>query len=374
MHKDILFLTLKMLSATGGVEKVCRVVSKSIHQILQEAGGVEKIRVYSMHDDAGCDTGNYLPGSQFKGFGVKKLQFVVSSIRKGMNSRVVVLSHINLLIIGYVVKLVSPSTRVFMIAHGIEVWRPFPKWKIGLLKKIDLILPVSDFTKGKMMALYGISENRLQVLNNCLDPFLPEPETGDKDPGLLQQYGFSANDVILMTLTRLSSTEKYKGYDDVLKAVRLLKDRHPNIKYLIVGKYDAIEKQRMDQLISELQISDRVVLTGFIPDAALARHYNLADVYIMPSQKEGFGIVFIEALYYGKPVIAGNKDGSVDALAKGKFGKLVNPDSLEEITSAIDEMLQSANRFKPNRQDVLNHFGFDQYTQKWKKLIAIQQG
>ena len=59
----------------------------------------------------------------------------------------------------------------------------------------------------------------------------------------------------------------------------------------------------------------------------------------MPSEKEGFGIVFIEAMFYGKPVIAGNKDGSVDALCNGELGLLVDPGSVTEIATAIKKML-----------------------------------
>jgi glycosyltransferase involved in cell wall biosynthesis len=60
----------------------------------------------------------------------------------------------------------------------------------------------------------------------------------------------------------------------------------------------------------------------------------------MPSKKEGFGIVFIEAMYYGKPVIAGNKDGSVGRFVKWPFGLLIDPDDQEEITSAIIKVHQ----------------------------------
>ena len=74
-----------------------------------------------------------------------------------------------------------------------------------------------------------------------------------------------------------------------------------------------------------MNLSESVIFTGYVKDEEVAAHFSIADIYIMPSTKEGFGIIFIEAMFYGKPVIAGNKDGSADALQNGTLGILVNP-------------------------------------------------
>jgi glycosyltransferase involved in cell wall biosynthesis len=74
---------------------------------------------------------------------------------------------------------------------------------------------------------------------------------------------------------------------------------------------------------------------GFIKEEELAQHFLLAGTYIMPSQNEGFGIVFIEAAFYGLNVVAGNMDGSKDALLNGQLGFLVNPNESREISQAI---------------------------------------
>ena len=172
-----------------------------------------------------------------------------------------------------------------------------------------------------------------------------------------------------MTLTRLSSKELYKGYDQVLESIHLLKEKYPSIKYLIVGKYDAAEKQRIDNIIVRLSLQQQVVFTGYIPDEELSRHYQIADLYVMPSKKEGFGIVFIEAMLYGLPVIAGNKDGSTDALLQGRLGVLVDPDDQYAITEAIKKVLVNTKIYKPNQQLLMQHFGFDVYKQKLQVIL-----
>jgi glycosyltransferase involved in cell wall biosynthesis len=155
----------------------------------------------------------------------------------------------------------------------------------------------------------------------------------------------------------------------VLHSIKDLSIRYPSIKYLIVGRYDSAEKKRLDTIIEKEQIEDQVIFTGYIQDNEIAEHYNLADIYIMPSKKEGFGIVFIEAMYYGLPVIAGNKDGSADALLNGKLGLLVNPDNEEAIRNSIQTVINNKANYIPDKALLMEHFSFDAYKQKLTKIL-----
>jgi len=95
----------------------------------------------------------------------------------------------------------------------------------------------------------------------------------------------------------------------------------------------------------------------------------MADVFVLPSVKEGFGIVFIEAMYYQLPVIAGNTDGSVDALKNGSFGQLINPYSVEEITNSILHILDQKKVSVPSKESLHETFGFDTYKNHIKALL-----
>ena len=368
MRNGTLFLTLRVFSATGGIEKVSRVAGKALYEMKQEQV-LQDLRIFSMYDrDEEIDE-KYFPRSVFRGFGTRKLKFMAEVIGKGINSRLVIMSHINLLTAGYLIKCFSPKTKLILLAHGIEVWSPFPAWKKRMLRQCDLVLPVSRFTRDRMLENHGLEKDHFTVLNNCLDPFLEKPVYRAKDPGLLDRYQLKSTDMVLLTLTRLSSRERYKGYDNVFYAIKNLVEFYPNIKYLVVGKYDARENQRLTNIIRVLGLESNIIFTGFIPDEELSLHYDLADLYIMPSKKEGFGIVFIEAMYYGKPVIAGNKDGSVDALSNGQFGLLVNPDSKEDITEAIKKVINNKSAYIPQQEAILEKFGYPVYKENLKKII-----
>jgi phosphatidyl-myo-inositol dimannoside synthase len=337
MSKGILFLTLRVFSATGGIEKVCKVVCKALMEG-GENSDKQKLAVLSMYDKQEDVDIKYIRQSLFTGFAEKKTRFVKNAIMQGRHWDMVILSHINLLSIGICIKMIAPKTRLVLFAHGIEVWRPLSAIRKRMLKQCDHVLAVSEFTRATMLQQYHVNPGKITVLNNCLDPYLPDAIAG-KDEELQRRYGFTNDNIVLMTLTRLSSKELYKGYDHVLLSINTLKNKFPAIKYLIVGRYDDVEKKRLELIISQYSLQDYIVFTGFVPDEELARHYSLADIYVMPSKKEGFGIVFIEAMHYGLPVIAGNKDGSADALCNGKLGLLVNPDDVQEITEAIEKII-----------------------------------
>ena len=368
MKRNVLFLTLRVFSVTGGIEKVCRLVGKALYELGLQYGGISD--VYSMYGKPdSADRNKYFPQTLFRGFSNNKIWYVLKSISEGRRSKLVLMSHINLLVVGYLVKLVNPTVKLVLIAHGIEVWRPLPWWKKRMLRKCDLFLPVSRFTRDKMISLYGLSEEKFSVFNNCLEPFLELPLQKEKSPALLERYDLELDQRILLTVSRMSDSEQYKGYDKVIRVLPDLLIEYPDLIYLLIGKYDENEKQRLDQLVGELGIRYAVIFTGFVSDEEMPAHFNLADLFIMPSEKEGFGIVFLEAMFYHLPVIAGNKDGSVDALWNGELGVLVDPDNPDVITAAINKVLLNPGQYTPDPVQLQDHFSYTWYKRKLKKCM-----
>lgn len=366
-QKDALFLTLKTFSLTGGIEKVNRVLMKAGTDIQAE----HLIRFYakSLYDDLPDE--RYITSRRFQGFKQKLLPFIYSSVVKGIRCDVVMFSHINLAAVGVLIKLLSPNTKVLLQAHGIEIWGPQSWLKKLFLKKADLILAVSSYTQEVLVQNHRLPLAKCMVFHNSLDPYFQvEPQ-----PALLkslkEKYQIGEKDQVLMTLTRLVSSEKYKGYDKVLEAMTHLKPQHPNLKYFILGKYDQIESERILQLVKGYGLEKEVYLTGFIADEAISSYFALADVFVMPSQKEGFGIVFIEAMACGLPVIAGNVDGSVDALHHGELGILVNPHELEELSQAILHYQAHPLAQQPEvlKDKVQTYFGYPHYKEELRKLL-----
>lgn len=362
-RKKVLFLSLYTFGLTGGIEKVCRAITRSMFEF-KSSGCIDDYHCMSMYDDL-ADL-QYTEISRFKGFSGKQLNFGISTIKQGLKSDIIILSHVNMLIFGWLIKKLKPKVRLILFAHGIEIWKTLNNWKRNFLQKEVEIWAVSHYTSGLVQKQHQISTNKISVLNNCLDPFFVVPKLFVKPIELLEKYGLSQGKKILFTLTRLSSKEKYKGYDQVLA---VMKDLPENIHYILAGKADQPELKRIMALIDQYNLKQRVTLTGFLANEEISNHFLLADVFVMPSSAEGFGISFIEAAACGCKVIAGNQDGSRDALLNGELGTLIDPLNLHELRSAIDKIFEVIPSPLQQQQKTLANFSFSGYKEKLQQLL-----
>lgn len=366
MRNHCLFLTLNIFTATGGIEKVCRIAGKALYEksVLNQT----RLMIWSMHDKTGsADNQSYFPSEICRSFSANKTAFVTAAVEQGIKSELVILSHINLLMVAYTIKKLSPNTRIILIAHGIEIWNNVSSVKSNMLGAVNEFWAVSEYTKQRMIASHGIDAKKISVLNNCLDPCLPLPKNIVIPKDLHKRYGIVDGDRIIFTLSRLSNKERYKGYDKVIAAIGEM--NRSDIKYIIAGKADAQEKAFIEADIKAAGLQNNVILAGFLPDDELAAHFMMSDLYIMPSSKEGFGIVFIEAMYYGLPVIGGNADGTMDALLNGELGTVVSPGNVTEIKASIEKVLSNREKHVPDHNILLDHFGYESYKTRLEKLI-----
>lgn len=366
--KNIQFLYLRSFSKTGGIEKFNKLFMLAISELAQNKSiNPTFISAY----DTFCDS-NYIDKNKFTGFNKSKILFTLFSIIKSFKNDITILGHINLSLVGLIIKIIKPKQKVFLVVHGIEVWqkqRFFKKW---MLLKADKIISVSEFTKDIIVKNHPKISNKFSIFPNTFDPLFEWPQNFEKPIDLTQKYSINSQDNILLTVSRLEYSEKYKGYDKVFEALPELVLEFPNLKYFIIGKADSIELKRINDLIRKYKIEDYVNILGFIPDNELIKHYLMADIFIMPSKKEGFGIVFIEAGLCGLQVIAGNKDASKEALINGKFGEVVNPDDTKEIAKAlkisIKNPLTTIQKIS-NRELIQKTFGFDSYKNRLLEIL-----
>jgi glycosyltransferase involved in cell wall biosynthesis len=264
------------------------------------------------------------------------------------------------------------GVRYAVVAHGVDVWDLRSRQLVRALRRADRLLAVSNFTRQRMLRDLGVSPDRIGLVPNTFDAdeFRPEP----KPHYLLKRFRLEAEQPVILTVARLASADRYKGYDQILRVLPAIKKVHPNIRYVIAGS--GPDRKRIEGLIKELGLEENVTLAGYVPNHELCAFYNLCDVFAMPSKGEGFGIVFLEALGCGKPVVAGNKDGSVDAVANGKLGVLVDPDDLNEIREALIltlsrrhplQILQDPERL---RAEAIEKYGYARFAKTVKEEIG----
>ncbi len=375
MSKKILLFTLQSFSTTGGIQKMTRTLAHSLNHIaVNDKWDFDMYSAYDANQDL---MPQYLPAEKFRGFNANKSSFVIQAVKKGINADVVILTHINLALVGLIIKKINPKTKVWLIAHGIEVWRPLSFFQNAFLKHCDKVVSVSNFTKQQMMSRHNISADKCAILNNAVDPFMQLPTTFVKPQHLLDKYDLTPDNRVIYTLTRLANSEQYKGHDQVIKLISCLKVKYPGIKYVLSGQYDVNEEIRLKKMIARYGIEDDVILTGFIAEKDIPDYFLLADVFVLPSKKEGFGIVFIEALACGLPVICGNADGSIDAIRNGELGKAIDTDNLDELETAISNVLETS--LSPQKRDslqkkCLHYFNEDAYMNNLEELLMVANG
>jgi phosphatidylinositol alpha-1,6-mannosyltransferase len=375
MPKKIILFTLQTFSTTGGIQKMTRTLAYSLFHIAKQKNW--SFNLWSVYDSRYDLMNQYLSAENFLGFGRNKIKLVLKTIVTAVNSDIVILSHINLSSLGLIIKLIKPKRQVWLVAHGIEVWRPLSLLRRFFLKHYcDKIICVSNFTKKQMIHWHQSHPDKCIVLNNSIDPFIKLPEHFAKPEYLLNRYGLTLSNQTIFTLTRLASSEQYKGYEQVIKAVSVLKVKFPDIKYILSGQYDPTEEVRIKDLINKCNVNDHVILTGFLDEKELVDHFLLADLFVLPSRKEGFGIVFIEALACGLPVICGNEDGSTDAIRNGELGTAIDVNDLNELEKTIAAYLKipltEAIRHNLQSQCVL-YFNEKNYRNNLQKLINNEQ-
>jgi glycosyltransferase involved in cell wall biosynthesis len=364
-RRNILCLVLTSFSSTGGIEKFNRAFFKALNEI----GDDLSIKWFAagMYDHT-CDE-KYVTKEKFQPFYGNRGWFIFRNMVRSFSADELILGHINLSVIGILFKWIRPSKKLTMICHGIEVFDKVKGIQKKALQAADCILAVSTFTKQQLITVQGLPAEKIVIFQNTLDPFFKLPASFNKPVYLKERYQIGNNEKVLFTLTRLRNNEGYKGYDKVIRLMPHLISNNYQIKYILAGSADEKEYQAVRQLIKQLQLEKHIVLTGFITEEEVTDHYQLADVFVMPSKGEGFGIVYLEAMACGLPVIAGNKDGSTEALQFGELGTLVNPDSEEELQTAIQNVLKEEKKPQQIQQDMLQKFSFDQYKIRLKKLL-----
>jgi glycosyltransferase involved in cell wall biosynthesis len=360
------------VSGTGGIQALCRFLVRALRECLPDS----RIIVISKNDQSIPDpeensvtqfstVGWWAPSQRTAAFTIELLRWAVRE-----RPNLIITAHVNFTPIAHWLKKLFKIPFI-AIGHGVEVWQIRSSRVRRALRRADRLLAVSEFTRKKMAIALGIPSDAIEVLPNTFDleKFQPAP----KPHFLLKRYQLSPDQPVILTVARLSSAEQYKGYDQVLRALPAVKRVFPHVRYILGGR--GSDRSRVIRLISELGLTDSVILAGYIPDYDLGAFYNLCDVFAMPSKGEGFGIVFLEALACGTPVIAGNTDGSVEAVLNGRLGVLVNPENVDEISEALTQVLSKTHPLRilqqPEelRRGVIDAYGYARFVERLEPII-----
>jgi glycosyltransferase involved in cell wall biosynthesis len=221
-----------------------------------------------------------------------------------------------------------------------------------IFKKSDKIIAVSNELGEDLKKQCKVPEKKLVIIPNGIDTDKFKPFDASE---LKKKYGIENERIILCT----GRIEKIKGFHLLLKVISEIEDTR--LFVVGTGSYlDNLKKMSMD-----LNIEDKVIFTGKVPEEELIQLYNLADLFIHPTLwfSEAFGLVLAEAMACGKPVIASKIGGIPTVIDSYKDGILFEPGDLNALKEKILEVLNDeslSKRLGENaRKKVIQRFSLD---------------
>lgn len=290
----------------------------------------------------------------------RRLPYMVAAFECALRVRpqVIFSGHLFMAPVAAVLARVTGAYLIIQL-HGIEAWKRPSRVYRAALEMAELVLCVSRDTRARLLSWSTISPERVIVLPNTVgDAFRP----GNRQSARAR-FGLSDQRVVL-SVGRLDSRERYKGYDQLLVALSELIAKDPKLLYLIAG--DGDDRSRLAAVAAEAGVTDHVWFLGSVPSDALPDLYRAADVFALPSTGEGFGIVFLEATACGTRAIGLAAAGSKDALCDGQLGTLAELDDLAEtLARALSAPSTDAETLC---SEVQERFGRDRFS---KRALAV---
>jgi len=308
---------------------------------------------------------------------IDKYKIIYKAAKDIIKSQHIELLHAdNAIPSGLVALILSKKFKInyVLYAHGEEIVlysRFFPEKYVSpyVYKHAKAVIANSSFTVNLLKNI-GVKEQNIHLIH-------PGVDTKHFNPNLdVSRLKIKYNLVDKKIIVTISRLQERKGQDYVIKAMPLVLKEIPNAHYLIVG--DGEEKPRLETLVKDLGLKDKVTFVGFVKEEELPYYYNLSDVFILANRitntndVEGFGMVFIEANACGKPVIGGKTGGAVDAIIEGETGLFVNPTDEKDIADKIIYLLKDVDKAKEmgekGRKRAIEEFGWDNIAKKIQVL------
>jgi glycosyltransferase involved in cell wall biosynthesis len=322
-----------LLGALCGLPEVERVVA--IPRLMPEMAGKLPSKLEWVADGLG---------------GKARFSLAVWRATRGRRPALIVCGHIHLLPVAFLARAWpfggggnGVRMPIVLIVHGVEAWQPTGRWLVDrLASRVNALLTVSDFTRNRFWAWARPDSARSFILPNCVDltRFVPGP----KSEAVLERHGLRGC-AVLLTVGRLSASERYKGVDEVLELMPRLIREIPNLRYVIVG--DGDDRGRLKSKAAQLGVRDQVVFAGWVSDQETPDYYRTADAFVMPGRGEGFGIVYLEALACGVPVVASCADASAEVVKGCELAVVADPSDVESVLAAILTALKRPRGVRP---------------------------
>jgi phosphatidyl-myo-inositol dimannoside synthase len=323
----LLFATIH---GNGGIQRFNRMLMAAVEKLDLSCD------VFSLYETVTAVSGGAgKSGVTLRVFAGSKLHYALAVARAICFGRYdhVVAGHVNLLVMLAAALSLRPfkAPRAWLVGHGIEVWSGIGPLRRIAIRRLWGILSVSRYTQQRIQEQAPELPTERFVLfplalSDTWTASHVRPEVSGVTTDLPERF--------LLSVTRLDSQERYKGILTVLETLGMTDDR--GMQYVIAGTGD--DQAFLLRAARRFGVADRVRFLGAVTDRDLAELYRRCLAFILASGKEGFGLVFLEAMFFGAPVIAAGEKGALDVVRDEETGLLVRYGDVVALIKAINRL------------------------------------
>ena len=253
-----------------------------------------------------------------------------------------------LILTNFVCKFIRRGNILVIVHHfdryNSQEYGSYPKtmlsYPLGVIREIssvffaDYIVTNSQFNQQEILSIRSMEENTIKILPPGLDREKLKINLENKTESILQD---NKSSIILC----IGHCIPRKGIIYLIEAFS--KINRQNFKLYIVGKTDKNIQyyNKVQSLIEQLELSQEIYLLNRVEQKTLISLYSQAEFFVLPSLKEGFGIVLLEAMYYGLPIITTNVSAIPELVIDGENGLLVNPSDANDLAKALSILIEN---------------------------------
>lgn len=367
---NVVLFTPEIFSAEGGLSRILRLYLKALCELEH---GVDEVRLVTLIDPTidSADLRDYANKRlvDWAACGRSKWSFVRAAFRAARRSDLIVCGHIGQLPVAWLCYLRYPKCKYVLVAHGIEVWRSFSYLEHRALHAAAAIWCVSDYTRTEIAAHASLEPGHAFVLPNALDPFLhPDTDAGaqamDAPSTESSPVELQAAAPIILTISRLTYSDRYKGVDHLIQAMPAIREKIPNTRLRVIGRGDDLP--RLQKLAAPL--GEAVQFLGYVSDETIKTEIATSDIFALPSEREGFGLVYLEAMAQGKPCVGAHAGGAPEVI-NASSGLFVPFGDVPALSNACIEALTrkwSADAIRARAAE----FSYSNFRHRLQSLVA----
>ena len=359
-HRTLL-LAPELFAREGGIPRILQIYLKALCEL---AGPQDAVRFVALNDEVidSRDLARYSNGAleDWLACGRHKSRFIRAVFELSRGCDHIICGHVAQLPVALAARAINPSLRYSVVAHGIEVWRPFKVSERIALRAAEKVICVSDYTRRELLRYCPLPEERTVVLHNALDPYF----------GIRAGEPRGARPPVILVVTRLTAADRYKGVAHMIEAMPAIRAAVPNVILRIIGRGDDLPF--LQSLRDQLGLGNAVEFLGYVDDRRMMAAMSTCSLFALPSKKEGFGLVFLEAMAHGRPCL-GARAGGIPEVITPETGVLVEFGDVPGLAAAAVSAL-SRDWDQSAILDRARHFSYPQFRDRLGALLGYPAG